>query len=594
MFKVLFFLSLLFAQAVFASWKVESLRGDAWLDSGQKTSSLKLGQSIHVADKIRTGKNTRLKISFKDSSIWLGQNTTFVVPKPKEEKREESFLFKVLRGKVRAKVKPGDFKDFEVATPTAVAGVRGTEFFVSAEKNESFICTLTGKVNVKKVKASKNIDVPMCAGVGVSEASNLNLRPTDSRQVAMWVAETSTEERPPIVIDEYKLQAHTYHPLKGNWYYKNKVFANLVFLNNTNYGATDDEKNAVIGYSRFMPGLRYQSKISVTLEPRIYIGEASSKFKFSKAEAGTKKISKLRLGESFLETNLGNANVKLGLQGIKWNDGNLLSRDFWGVDEYLYPSLRVQTPLNDDYYLDFFVAEKGSEQELSSQVPVKLQGLKMDFRAWADLYVLRREYSPEDSFSSLSLFDHHEVVDIGLHSGHRLTRWDYDFFYNYQTGDLFKKGTQKESKESSVGFHYGYYPYPNKDIRFGLGFHRASENYLPGFESPFLMGYSQLLKRTNVQQFRFKLGFGINDRWTLNIEQIKNTSINSGSFSAWSGDEKELFDELDVGFLYDNKRESVKALIALFYVSPRLAWSTATSKDWDEGTGLVLNIQKSF
>lgn len=578
-----------------SNWKVEKLKGEAEFYRKNSRSPISKGSVLLPGDKVVTKKASKLKIVKGDSQLFLGQNTSFIIPQDKKNDSQNSFL-NLLRGKIRAKVKKGSVKNFEVSTPTAVAGVRGTEFFVQADENKGFVCTIDGSVEVKRKKSQEKIDVPMCSGVSLSPDTDLQLRPTPSALVSRWVAETSVEENNPNVNDQYDFQISPVHQWKDKIFYSNKLFLNVISLNKADYGSSgSNAQDNTISYLRYSPSIVYKSNFRFQLQGRYYLGSSSENFSFVKSGDSKKEINVFRLGETFFEKQFGLTDMKLGLQSVKWNDGNLLSRDFWGVDGYLYPGLRLTAPINKDYYYDFIAFGKGDESDLSGQVPVELVGLKIDYRAWMNFYFLSRDYKPEESFSSLSLFDNHKVFDMGMESGHKLVRWDYRVFYNYQTNESFRKSTDKNLTASSVGFDYGYYPYPTKNMRFGLSFKRASENYLPGFESPYLMGYSQIIRRSNVQQFRFKFSYSWNDRWTMLVEQIKNANLNQGVFSEYSEPEKDLLDELDIGFLYNNPDSNLNALIAIYSVKPQYALKKA--KSWtgsDDGFGLVLNIQKSF
>lgn len=578
-----------------STWKVDLIKGEAFVLRSGVEVNLKEREVLKPGDKVITKKKSKMKLIKGDSKIWLGQNTKFIIPSSKKPNEKASF-FKLLRGKIRAKVKPGTEKNFKIETSTAVAGVRGTEFFVQAEEDKGFVCTISGKVSVTKKESKKNIEVPMCAGVSVSKAESMELKPTPSHLVNKWIAETSIENNNPIVNDTYDFQNSPIHHFLGNWHYSNKVFLNAISLDKTDYfNSSSNTTSNSINYLRYSPSIIYSGNFRFKLQARYYLGASAEDFPFIKSGSRVKTINALRLGEAYFEKQDSAINYKLGLQPVKWGAGELLSRDFWGVDGYLYPGLRVSGAISENYYFDFIAAAKGSEDDLSGQVPVSLLGLKIDFRAWSRMFLLVRDFEPKTKFAGQVLFDNHKALDFGFESGHKMLRWDYKVFYILQSNDSFRESTNKNMKENSLGFDYGYYPYPNKNMRFGIAFNRASESYLPGFESPYLLGYSQLLKRSNLQQFRFKFSYSWNENWTLMMEQIKNTSLNSGEFSSWTGKDKDLLDEIDIGFLYSKSESNLNALIAIYSTNPKYAWKNSGSwASTERGYGFILNVQKSF
>jgi len=118
---------------------------------------LKLNDKIYVKDTIRTGENSRARIFFfDDSTISLGPITTLMIDehlfKPAESYRDSKF--KLFLGKARVQVR-GFFSKgskYEVHTPTAVAGVKGTRFTVWVKSPTMTTIGVTqGQVAVRNV-----------------------------------------------------------------------------------------------------------------------------------------------------------------------------------------------------------------------------------------------------------------------------------------------------------------------------------------------------------------------------------------------------------------------------------------------------------
>ncbi len=130
----------------------------------------KAGDAVFVGDTVKTGKNVRAQIALSDKSLVnIGPDSTFRVKAytaaPAEAKR--SCVFKALRGTIRFIVSKaftvsgtgasGFWRETNimVETPSAVAGVRGTDFVVVVDAAKSVptseIAVFDGVVTVQNI-----------------------------------------------------------------------------------------------------------------------------------------------------------------------------------------------------------------------------------------------------------------------------------------------------------------------------------------------------------------------------------------------------------------------------------------------------------
>ena len=146
----------LFSQEVIG--KVGSLQGTAKakLDENSAWRTLNEKSDIYEKDTIKTGEGSKVVIFFVDeTNVSIGSETTIKIEKlfcsPSQNHREGKL--NVLAGKARFDVGKLFSKDssFEVRTPTAVAGVKGTSFIVQVTSEQltqliglSGIVTVTG------------------------------------------------------------------------------------------------------------------------------------------------------------------------------------------------------------------------------------------------------------------------------------------------------------------------------------------------------------------------------------------------------------------------------------------------------------------
>jgi hypothetical protein len=124
------------AHAETAAGTVASLQGRADAQRGGQAvwRTLALGNDVFVGDRLRTAEASRLKILMRDDAVvTLGPRSELVVDEQVVRSDGGTSRLGVLVGAMRAVVTerygtPGS--SFEVKTPTAVAGVRGTGFVV--------------------------------------------------------------------------------------------------------------------------------------------------------------------------------------------------------------------------------------------------------------------------------------------------------------------------------------------------------------------------------------------------------------------------------------------------------------------------------
>ncbi|MCK5237441.1 MAG: FecR domain-containing protein [Deltaproteobacteria bacterium] len=123
--------------------------------SGTQVSSIRQSQAIYVNDVITTSERSMAKLLMKDDSILsIGPNTKLKVSQfyLNSGKKKRVSVFKMLRGSVRtlaARYFGGTGSSFNIQTPTAVVGVKGTDFIIKTDRNSTEIITLHGEVLAK-------------------------------------------------------------------------------------------------------------------------------------------------------------------------------------------------------------------------------------------------------------------------------------------------------------------------------------------------------------------------------------------------------------------------------------------------------------
>jgi len=145
------------------------LIGEATISRDGDLYETEVGTEVEVGDVIETSEMSRLKIMLADKSLMsLGPLTKFEVTRQDVAKKEESSFssFKLWEGRIRAVVGSwwGGDSQFEVSTPSAVAGVRGTSFIVDVSGGTTTVVTTDGAVAVNGSSGSGCSSVAVGAG----------------------------------------------------------------------------------------------------------------------------------------------------------------------------------------------------------------------------------------------------------------------------------------------------------------------------------------------------------------------------------------------------------------------------------------------
>lgn len=139
---------------------VKELEGRAWVRREQKALALAVGLIVRQSDRIETESASKVMLVFNDgNSVVITESSVVELSQFSfnEEITKRNTLLHLMKGKVRSSVKQKytgrDQSFFQVKTPVAVAGVRGTDFIVSFDMIGadlvSDVKTLTGEVEFR-------------------------------------------------------------------------------------------------------------------------------------------------------------------------------------------------------------------------------------------------------------------------------------------------------------------------------------------------------------------------------------------------------------------------------------------------------------
>jgi hypothetical protein len=118
------------------------------------SSTAVVGAPVHMSDRLRTGANARLQITFRDNSVLtLGENANVVVDRYvfNPEKSTGEVALNATRGAFRfagGKLEQMQTKKVTVSTPVAALAVRGTHFWAGPIDGKYGVYLLNGKLGV--------------------------------------------------------------------------------------------------------------------------------------------------------------------------------------------------------------------------------------------------------------------------------------------------------------------------------------------------------------------------------------------------------------------------------------------------------------
>lgn len=136
-----------------ASFKVVSGTVEVLRSGKLPATPVKIGDSLSEGDFVRTRSGSFAEIRFKDGTILkVAQRSRIDIGSYFSTQKKNGANVRLPRGKVEAIVDParvkqaGEGRRFEVHTPNAVAGVRGTDFIVSHDRNLTGVLVRQGSV----------------------------------------------------------------------------------------------------------------------------------------------------------------------------------------------------------------------------------------------------------------------------------------------------------------------------------------------------------------------------------------------------------------------------------------------------------------
>jgi len=137
-----------------AAWHIGKSSGDVWVTSaGAQQASLTNDAVLQPGDNIRTGRNGRVLLMRGAETMLISPNSVIEIPTEKTEGLATTIIQRA--GSILLDVEKRNVKHFEVETPYLAAVVKGTQFRVSVNKDDSSVDVLRGEVEVDGFKSGQ-------------------------------------------------------------------------------------------------------------------------------------------------------------------------------------------------------------------------------------------------------------------------------------------------------------------------------------------------------------------------------------------------------------------------------------------------------
>jgi hypothetical protein len=174
---------------------VVRVNGVPTLERAGKTEALKRGSSVFTGDVIETDANSKVKILLNDDSVLaIGPKSRVTVSDFALDSGGRDVRLQVLAGRFKIAIAKffGAHSDYEIRTPTAVAGVRGTVLWGDTVLDA--ICALEGNIEVRP-RTGAGAPAQLSTGECVSQMAagkTAPLKPT-AEELAAYLKEVTLD-----------------------------------------------------------------------------------------------------------------------------------------------------------------------------------------------------------------------------------------------------------------------------------------------------------------------------------------------------------------------------------------------------------------
>jgi hypothetical protein len=152
--------------------KAVGVTGKAWIarsKSPQDKIKLEINTPIQSGDVLTTEGDARVQVLLgkKEASLLIKNQSQLTL----RRNSDQSLLVELNRGMLLSSIKPHPYSPkshYQVKTPAATFGVRGTVFFVKVNPQQTFLCTCSGMISIddKALVLGKDHNTPRIIDTG--------------------------------------------------------------------------------------------------------------------------------------------------------------------------------------------------------------------------------------------------------------------------------------------------------------------------------------------------------------------------------------------------------------------------------------------
>ncbi|RME06482.1 MAG: hypothetical protein D6812_01570 [Deltaproteobacteria bacterium] len=177
---------------------VGNVAGEGTIQRATEKLTAEPGAPLYEGDLLLTGGEGKLELILRDDTLLtLAENTQILLSRLPDPASKQHAVVELVFGKLRLAVGPilGARQGLELRSPTMLATVTGTEFFVIYDPvlKVTQLFTLSGRVKVKKLTEEESEEVPVSARMGVAVpevGAPTNVEPVPTETLTNLVKDT--------------------------------------------------------------------------------------------------------------------------------------------------------------------------------------------------------------------------------------------------------------------------------------------------------------------------------------------------------------------------------------------------------------------
>ena len=200
-----------------AGWVDFAAGGATITDARGRSRAAAKGDDVDPGDTLRTGVGGRVQIHFTDGAyVSLQPGSEFAVKDYNFEGRtdgSERGFFSLARGAMRAVtglIGRVNRNRYQIATPTATIGIRGTGIYIEAEASRTYACTCYGEAELasrddpsaREVVRTKHHESPRYVMAGGAPQMLMQAPVQNHTDAELTMLESLVGRRPPFTPDQ--------------------------------------------------------------------------------------------------------------------------------------------------------------------------------------------------------------------------------------------------------------------------------------------------------------------------------------------------------------------------------------------------------